>query len=145
MTLATSPDLLVGRISATGGRLANQNAMEVELCTAERALNQLLESDIAALPRTWGKSYRDCDIAAVDREFEVRIHQIRSTDVMADLLPSSRLDIRWPTIARLRDMGRLAAELWLENTSYIFADASFHAHHTAGTSAAKLTTFVSRQ
>jgi NTE family protein len=119
MMLATSPDLLVSQFSATGGRMVNQDMTEVALCATERALNQVLETDVSAFPRTLAKPQRAWAGPASDRDqFEVRIHQIRSTDVMADLAPSSRLDVRWATIAKLRDMGRLAAEIWLQGVPY---------------------------
>ena len=132
MMLATSPDLLVGHVSATGGRMVDQGAMEVEICTAERALSQLLEREVLAPPRSCDKPERDWNSPASERdEFEVRVHQIRSTDVMADLMPSSRLDIRWATIARFRDMGRLAAEIWLQSIPYGIGEASINGHHAS--------------
>ena len=113
MLQAMSPDLLVGNISATGGRMAYQASSEMDLCCAERALNQLRESELLAFPATFAK-HRPAGPASNREEFEVCVHQIRSTDVMADLAPSSRLDVRWPTVSKLRDMGRLAAEMWLQ-------------------------------
>ncbi len=44
----------------------------------------------------------------------VRLHMIRSDDVMSDLSVASRFETDWRALTRLRDLGRQAAELWLE-------------------------------
>jgi NTE family protein len=44
----------------------------------------------------------------------VRLHMIRSDDVMSDLSVASRFETDWRSLTRLRDLGRQAAELWLE-------------------------------
>jgi len=44
----------------------------------------------------------------------MRLHAIRSDEVMSDLTVSSRLDTSWKFLTRLRDLGREAAQLWLD-------------------------------
>jgi NTE family protein len=44
----------------------------------------------------------------------VRLHVIRSDDVTSDLSVASRFETDWRSLTRLRDLGRQAAELWLE-------------------------------
>jgi len=44
----------------------------------------------------------------------VRLHMIRSDDVTSDLSVASRFETDWRSLTRLRDLGRQAAELWLD-------------------------------
>ena len=112
----TSLDLLVGQVSAIGVRPTAKDIAEIEIRAAEMALSHLLETDILALPQAIGRF--DGRWFSPDRgrnSDELRVHHIRSTDVISDLTPASRLDTSWPMLLRLRDMGRLAAEIWLNS------------------------------
>jgi NTE family protein len=115
MMSATSGDLLVGQVSTTGIRSVPQDAVEIEVQAAEIAASHAIERDIAFLPQVTERSGRDWFRPARDGfdPLDLRVHRIRSSDVMADLRPSSRFDTSWSSLTKLRDMGRLAAEIWL--------------------------------
>jgi NTE family protein len=44
----------------------------------------------------------------------IRLHMLRSDDVTSDLSVASRFETDWRALTHLRDLGRQAAELWLD-------------------------------
>ncbi|WP_052161131.1 patatin-like phospholipase family protein [Hoeflea sp. BAL378] len=49
-----------------------------------------------------------------DRLRHILVHSVRADDAMADLPVSSKFDVSWPFLSRLRDLGREVADRWLE-------------------------------
>jgi NTE family protein len=62
----------------------------------------------------------------------INVHAIRSNEIMSDISMGSKFDTSWRNLMRLRDMGRHAAELWLEthfDKIGVCSTISLHADH----------------
>ncbi len=114
LATTTCRDVLLGQISPVGGRNVPRRATEIQARINDIALHTSVQREaahlaaLASIDDEWIKpEYRD-------KISRVRLHSIRSSDFLSDLTLSSRLDTNWQFLSRLRDMGRLAAELWLD-------------------------------
>ncbi len=107
-------DVLLAQISPTARRLPPRSAADIHTLINDMALHASIHREAAALAALtsiddeWIKpEYRD-------RISSIRLHAISSTDFLSDLTLASRFDTSWKFVTRLRDMGRLAGELWLD-------------------------------
>ena len=115
MACATSPDLLIGRISAVGNRKIPTDPCQTQARAAEIAAINAMERDIRGLAAHLPRSGCDWFHSDPHRAFQaLHVHRIESRNVMSDLAPATRSDVRWPLLTKLRDMGRLATEIWLQ-------------------------------
>ena len=65
---------------------------------------------------------------------EVRLHRIEATEEISALSASSKFNTEWPFFLHLRDIGRDAAELWLEeHYDQIGKESSFDIRNQYGT------------
>jgi NTE family protein len=118
LALATSPDLLIARFSAAGGRKNPADLCETQARVAEIACNTAMERDIRGLAARLPGSGCDWFHSNPHRECTaLHVHRIESRNVMSDLPPATRSDVKWSFLTKLRDMGRLATEICLQSDS----------------------------
>jgi NTE family protein len=126
-------DVLLGQISPIGTREVPRRAADIQSRINDIALHSSARREAAALAAIasiddeWIKpEYRD-------RISLVRLHGIRSADFLSDLTLASRFDTSWRFLSRMRDMGRLATELWLDaNFEQIGVSSTIHLHSIQG-------------
>lgn len=110
-----APDLLIGQISPVDRREVPRRAPDIQNRINEITLRNSLSREVHALAAL--ARFIDNDWIKPEHRGklpQVRIHAIRSDEIMSDLSVSSKFDTSWRFLAKLRDMGRQAAELWLE-------------------------------
>jgi NTE family protein len=92
------PDILVAQIGSLERRTLPRRAADIQARTTEIALNASLQREMRALATAT----------------QLRVHAIHSGATLSDATLASKCDTSWTTLTKLRDAGRLAAELWLE-------------------------------
>ncbi len=100
LNLSPARDLLICRVSPISRRDVPRTAAEIQARTCEIAIHAALLAEAQSLPAP------------------VRAHAVSSDDVTSDISLESRFDMSWHTLRRLRDLGREAAELWLERNPF---------------------------
>ncbi|MEI9887097.1 MAG: patatin-like phospholipase family protein [Rhizomicrobium sp.] len=112
---APSRDILIGQISPIERRELPRRAPDIQARMTEISLHNSLLREARALAAVtqlidddWIRPEHRNKLA------RVHIHAIRSDEVLSDLSLSSKFDSSWRFLTRLRDRGRLAAELWLD-------------------------------
>ena len=99
----------IGDIRGRAAELAFASALRYELCSIETVQRLLAELPDAAAPGT-----------ALARLRDARLHAISAEEAFRALPFGSALDARWGSFRQLHELGRGAAELWLnENLSAV--------------------------
>ena len=115
MANSAARDLLIGQISPIERRELPRRAPDIQARIGEIAIHNSLLREAQAMAELERLVDEDW-IKPEHRNKLVRInvHAIRSDEVMSDISMVSKFDTSWRSLTRLRDAGRLAAELWLE-------------------------------
>jgi len=110
-----SRDVLIGQISPVARRELPRRAPDIQGHINEIAIHNSLLREARALA-SLAQSIDDNWIKPEYRNKLVRfnVHAIRSDEIMSDFSAASKFDTSWRCLSRLRDLGRHAAELWLE-------------------------------
>ena len=99
----------IGDIRGRAAEFASASALRYELCSIETVQRLLAELPDAAAPGT-----------ALARLRDAWLHAISAEDAFRELPFGSALDARWGSFRQLHQLGRGAAELWLnENLSAV--------------------------
>ncbi len=108
-------DILIGQISPIERRDLPRRAGDIQRRMNEIALHTALLREARALAAVtqlidddWIKPEHRGKLA------RIHLHAIRSDDIVSDLTIASPFETGWKFLTRLRDAGRLAAEMWLE-------------------------------
>jgi NTE family protein len=128
-----SRDVLIGQISPVERRQLPRRAPDIQARVSEIAIhNSLLRETLAlanlaqSIDENWIKpEYRS-------KLSRINVHAIRWDEIMSDFSATSTFDTSWRCLSRLRDMGRLAAELWLETHFEkigVCSTIDLHDHH----------------
>lgn len=110
-----SRDLLIGQICPINRRDIPRQAADIQNRIGEIVLHNAFLNEA----RTLAATTKMIDAGWIKPEHKatlprIHVHMIRSDEVMADLPITSKFDTSWRFLTKLRDAGRLAAELWLE-------------------------------
>jgi NTE family protein len=112
---SSSRDVLIGQISPVLQRDMPRRAPQIQARAAEIATHASLLCEARAL--TAAASLIDESWIKPEHRHRLspaRFHAISADDVMSDVSAESKFDMSGRALRRLRDMGRHAADLWLE-------------------------------
>lgn len=112
---SASRDLLIGQISPVERRELPRGARDIQARISEIAIHNSILREARAMAEL-GRLIDEDWIMPEHRNklARINVHAIRSGEIMSDISTASKFDTSWRNLTRLRDMGRLAAELWLE-------------------------------
>jgi NTE family protein len=114
MAETTARDVLVAEIAPVERRDIPRRANDIQNRMTELAISGSLLREA----RTLGSASCGIDPSWLlpehrHRVAPIRVHAIRSDAVISDLALASKFDASWPLLLKLRDAGRLSAEMWL--------------------------------
>ena len=133
MANSASRDLLIGQISPVERRELPRRAPDIQARIAEIAIHNSILREAQAMADLTRLIDDDWIKPEHKNKFSrINVHAIRSSEIMSDTSTVSKFDTSWRSLTRLRDMGRLAAELWLEthfDKIGVCSTISLHADH----------------
>jgi NTE family protein len=112
---AASRDILIAQIAPVARRDLPRRTADIQNRIGEIALGASLLREARALAQM--TQLIDDDWIRPEHKnklMRIHVHAVRSDETVSDLTMVSKYETGWRFLTRLRDAGRLAAELWLE-------------------------------